>query len=156
MVCVCITIRGELAMRARARATNLYSVGLFGSYHDAVMRIGGKAPGGGPILSVGICATSATGHYLLARKKSCGPGGTICRRPWPHITCSQSSSPTGCWRPRKPTLFIRRQRANGDLLVIVENAVVRCVCFIGRLAVPGSARDPGCYRVALGFGDLGG
>src|ERR1700751_2965948 len=29
--------------------------------HDAVMRIGGEAPGGGPILSVGIGATSATG-----------------------------------------------------------------------------------------------
>ena len=29
--------------------------------HDAVMRIGGIAPGGGPILSVGIGATSASG-----------------------------------------------------------------------------------------------
>jgi hypothetical protein len=29
------------------------------------MRIGGKAPGGGPILSVGICATSATGSRNL-------------------------------------------------------------------------------------------
>src|SRR5689334_17988456 len=28
-----------------------------------------------------------------------------------------------------PTLFIRRQRANGDFLVIVESTVVRCVCF---------------------------
>ena len=28
--------------------------------HDAVMRISGKAPGGGPILTVGIGATSAT------------------------------------------------------------------------------------------------
>ena len=27
--------------------------------HDAVMRIGGEAPGGGPILSVGICAMSS-------------------------------------------------------------------------------------------------
>jgi hypothetical protein len=30
-----------------------------------VMRIGGEAPGGGPILSVGICATSATGSRHL-------------------------------------------------------------------------------------------
>ena len=33
--------------------------------HDAVMRIGGKAPGGGPILSVGICAMSCTGSRHL-------------------------------------------------------------------------------------------
>jgi hypothetical protein len=32
----------------------LYAVGSFDPDHDAVMRIGGKAPGGGPILSVGI------------------------------------------------------------------------------------------------------
>ena len=33
--------------------------------HDAVMRIGSKAPGGGPILSVGINAMSATGSRHL-------------------------------------------------------------------------------------------
>jgi len=33
--------------------------------HDAVMRIGGKAPGGGPILFVGINAMSATGSRHL-------------------------------------------------------------------------------------------
>jgi hypothetical protein len=32
----------------------LYAVGWFDPDHDAVMRIGGEAPGGGPILSVGI------------------------------------------------------------------------------------------------------
>src|SRR5215467_4816850 len=47
-------IRGELAMGAYLRATNLYAVGWFDPDHDAVMRIGGKAPAGGPILSVGI------------------------------------------------------------------------------------------------------
>src|SRR5215467_10894300 len=47
-------IRGELAMGAYLRATNLYAVGWFDPDHDAVMRIGGKAPSGGPILSVGI------------------------------------------------------------------------------------------------------
>ena len=47
-------IRGELAMGAHLRATNLYAVGWFDPDHDAVIRIGGKAPGGGPILSVGI------------------------------------------------------------------------------------------------------
>jgi hypothetical protein len=36
------------------RATDLYAVGSFNPDHDAVMRIGGEAPGGGPILSVGI------------------------------------------------------------------------------------------------------
>src|ERR1700750_638631 len=36
------------------RVTDLYAVGSFNPDHDAVMRIGGEAPGGGPILSVGI------------------------------------------------------------------------------------------------------
>src|SRR5467141_152740 len=47
-------IRGELAIGARLRATDLYAVGSFDPDHDAVMRIGGETPGGGPILSVGI------------------------------------------------------------------------------------------------------
>ena len=38
------------------RATDLYAVGSVNPDHDAVMRIGGEAPGGGPILSVGISA----------------------------------------------------------------------------------------------------
>ena len=33
--------------------------------HDAIMRIGGKAPGGGPILTVGIGAMSAAGSRHL-------------------------------------------------------------------------------------------
>ena len=41
-------------MWAYLRATDLYSVGSFDPDHDAVMRIGGEAPGGGPILSVGL------------------------------------------------------------------------------------------------------
>ena len=36
------------------RATDLYTVGSFDPDHDAIMRIGGEAPGGGPILPVGI------------------------------------------------------------------------------------------------------
>src|SRR5437660_10934002 len=36
------------------RATDLYAVGSFDPDHDAVMRIGGEAPGGGSILSVGL------------------------------------------------------------------------------------------------------
>ena len=47
-------IRGELAIGVLLRATDLYAVGSFDPDHDAVMRIGGEAPGGGPILSVGI------------------------------------------------------------------------------------------------------
>jgi hypothetical protein len=49
-----LRIRGELAIGAHLRATDLYAVGSFDPNHDAVMRIGGEAPGGGPILSVGI------------------------------------------------------------------------------------------------------
>ena len=47
-------IRGELAIGAHLRATDLYTVGSLDPDHDAVMRIGGEAPGGGSILSVGI------------------------------------------------------------------------------------------------------
>jgi hypothetical protein len=36
------------------RVTDLYAVGSVNPDHDAVMRIGGEAPGGGAILSVGI------------------------------------------------------------------------------------------------------
>ena len=50
-----LRIRGELAIGA-FRATDLYAVGSFDPDHDAVMRIGGEAPGGGPILSVGTSA----------------------------------------------------------------------------------------------------
>jgi len=41
-------------MGAYLRATNLYTAGSWDPDHDAVMRIGGEAPGGGPILSVGL------------------------------------------------------------------------------------------------------
>ena len=50
-------IRGELAIGRKISRHTL----VFGGFHadpnhDAVMRIGGEAPGGGPILSVGIVA----------------------------------------------------------------------------------------------------
>ena len=51
-----LRIRGELAIGACLRATDLYAVGSFDPDHDAVMRIGGEAPGGRSILSVGINA----------------------------------------------------------------------------------------------------
>ena len=41
---------GSVPSGADHRATTLYSVGPQGPDHDAVMRIGGEAPGGGPIL----------------------------------------------------------------------------------------------------------
>ena len=48
-------IRGELAIGCSfVPQTDLYAVGSVNPDHDAVMRIGGEAPGGGTILSVGI------------------------------------------------------------------------------------------------------
>jgi hypothetical protein len=47
-------MRGELAIGAHLRATDLFAVGSLGPDHDAVMRIGGKLRGVG--LSVGISA----------------------------------------------------------------------------------------------------
>jgi hypothetical protein len=52
----CRGSKGSSPWGAHLRATNLYSVGWLDPDHDAVMRIGGKAPGGGPILTVGISA----------------------------------------------------------------------------------------------------
>jgi hypothetical protein len=77
-------------------ATDLYAVGLFDPDHDAVMRIGvglqptgltrGEAPGGGPILSVGIkCqvrirvpATSDRQFGGRAEKPARAPKGAEC------------------------------------------------------------------------------
>src|SRR5438094_2268409 len=52
--CLSTRIRGELAIGTHLRAADSYAVGSFDPDHDAVMRIGGETPGGGPILSVGI------------------------------------------------------------------------------------------------------
>ena len=68
-----LRIRGELATGAHLRATDLYTVGSFDPDHDAVMRIGGKAPGGGP-------------HSL--RRHLCH---VTCRFPPPRIVNRQSA-----------------------------------------------------------------
>jgi hypothetical protein len=47
-------IQGELAYGAHSSAATLYSAGPSGPDHDAVIRIGSEAPGGGPILESGI------------------------------------------------------------------------------------------------------
>src|SRR6476659_8164780 len=53
---VCRTVENPRGARhwRHFRAAHLYTAGSFDPDHDAVMRIGGEAPGGGPILSVGI------------------------------------------------------------------------------------------------------
>ena len=58
---VCVMIRGVLAIRRISRLQTCMRSVRLDPDHDAVMRIGGKAPGGGPILSVGIGAMSAIG-----------------------------------------------------------------------------------------------
>src|SRR5215831_12160350 len=51
---VCRGSEGSSPLETDLRVTDLYAAGSFDPDHDAVMRIGGEAPGGGPILSVGI------------------------------------------------------------------------------------------------------
>src|SRR5215467_8998917 len=58
--------------------------------HDAVMRIGGEAPGGGPILAVGISATSCCGSTpprIVSQQSGQNqprvPKGTGCFSLWP-------------------------------------------------------------------------
>src|ERR1700736_2260342 len=90
-------IRGELAIGAHLRATDLYAVGSFDPDHDAVMRIGGEAPGGGPILSVGIkChvrirlpATSDRQFGSRAEKPA--------RAEWCSVVCSLRQALSGRW-----------------------------------------------------------
>jgi hypothetical protein len=66
---VCLRVRGELAMGTDLRVTDLYAVGSFDPDHDAVMRIGGEAPGGGSILSVGIKCQVRIRHPVVARAR---------------------------------------------------------------------------------------
>ena len=49
-----LRIRGELAIGDRSSCHRLVYGRIVDPDHDAVMRIGGEAPGGGTILSVGI------------------------------------------------------------------------------------------------------
>src|SRR5215472_1163998 len=51
---VCRGSEGSSPLETDLRVTDLYTAGSWDPDHDAVMRIGGEAPGGGPILSVGI------------------------------------------------------------------------------------------------------
>ena len=68
------------------RVTDLYTAGSWDPDHDAVMRIGGEARGGGPILSVGIkCqarirhpATSDRQFGSRAKKPARAPNGAEC------------------------------------------------------------------------------
>ena len=65
---------GSSPLGTDLRVTDLYTVGSFDPDHDAVMRIGGEAPGGGPILSVGIKvpgSNTASRHLGSAIRQSC-------------------------------------------------------------------------------------
>ena len=95
MVPVCRGSEGSSPW-ANLRATNLYTAGSFDPDHDAVMRIGvgllptgltrGEAPGGGPIVSVGIkCqvrirhpATSDRQFGSRAEQPARAPNGAEC------------------------------------------------------------------------------
>ena len=82
---VCEGSEGSSPLGVHLRATNLYAVGPFDPDHDAVMRIGGKAPDGGPILSVGISAMFEYGfppprivNSAVGWKSARAPNGTDC------------------------------------------------------------------------------
>ena len=59
------TIRGEFAIGATAQHTCIREALGWGLDHDAAMRIGGDAPGDGPILWDGVEAMPASGHRHL-------------------------------------------------------------------------------------------
>src|SRR6266403_3540116 len=101
-----LRIRGELAIGAHLRATDLYTVGSFDPAHDAVIRIGGEAPGGGPILSVGIkChvrirhpATSDRQFGSRAENPARAPNGAECyaRSGKPFQDAGRKTTPSSC------------------------------------------------------------
>jgi hypothetical protein len=78
-------------MGAYLRATNLYTAGSFDPDHDAVMRIGvglqptgltrGEAPGGGPILSVGIKRQVRIRHPATSDRQFGSRAGQPARAP---------------------------------------------------------------------------
>ena len=75
-VAVCRSVEGSegsSALRAHLRATDLYTARSFDPDHDAVMRIGSEAPGGGPLLSVGISARFEYGFPppRIVNRQSC-------------------------------------------------------------------------------------
>src|SRR5437660_9840851 len=65
-----LRIRGELAIGAHLRATDLYSVGSVDPDHEAVMRSGGAAPGSGATLSVGIDCQGRIRHAAAPDRAS--------------------------------------------------------------------------------------
>ena len=79
------------------RVTDLYTAGSWDPDHDAVMRIGGEAAGGGPILSVGIkCqvrirvpATSDLNSAVMLNSQLERLNGVECY--------ARSVSLSGCW-----------------------------------------------------------
>jgi hypothetical protein len=75
------------------RATHLYAVGSFNPDHDAVMRIGGEAPGGGAILSVGIkCQVRMRLPATSDRQFGSRAESQRERRKWWLVVCSFRSS----------------------------------------------------------------
>ncbi len=80
-VSVCRSVEGSEGsspLGAHLRATDLYAVGWFDPDHDAVMRIGGEAPGGAPILSVGIKCRASTSLDAAGKDAPQGDTAAIC------------------------------------------------------------------------------
>src|SRR5215467_10872896 len=73
---VCRGSEGSSPLGTDLRVTDLYTAGSFDPDHDAVMRIGGEAPGGGPILSVGMdhMRLDATRRKPTRQPKAVAPG----------------------------------------------------------------------------------
>src|SRR3954447_8279300 len=82
---------------AHLRATDLYSVGSFDPDHDAVMRIGGEIPGGGPILSVGIKCQVRIRFPATSDRQSAVVLKSQRERRMVLMLCSFRQALSGCW-----------------------------------------------------------
>ena len=86
------------------RVTDLYTAGSFDPDHDAVMRIGGEAPGGGPILSVGMdhMRLDATRRKPARQPKAVAPGFEGQRHPGDRVAGPGRLIPPAMQQSKQP------------------------------------------------------
>src|SRR6266853_362577 len=121
-------IRGELAI---GRGTSRHTLVFGGSHadpnHDAVMRIGGEAPGGGPILPVGICACLLPVPATSDRQSAVRPERQRERRIGKNMLFPEAFQPAG--RKMTPSnvspVVTKRQSAISSLRAMATIIVLR-------------------------------
>src|SRR5262249_62121269 len=79
--CTVLSVGYNLDLAILGGATPMAAAGSFDPDHDAVMRIGGEAPGGGPTLSVGIKCQVRIRHPATSDRQFCSRAKKPARAP---------------------------------------------------------------------------